>query len=97
MYLGLVLGAALTGWAMCSFHAKTVLLASVFSNAAAVFLFGAAPNAAALFAGRFLIGFTQAPMFVYAPVWVDTYAPPSSQAKWMSLTQAFVALGIVTG
>jgi len=46
---------------------------------------------------RFLIGITQAAFVIFAPVWVDTFAPCTSAAIWLGLIQASVALGIMVG
>ena len=50
-----------------------------------------APNTPTLFLGRALIGFTQAPIIVYLPVWVDEFAPEGHETMWMSILQASVA------
>lgn len=55
------------------------------------------PPAALLLASRFLVGFTQAPLVVYAPVWVDEFAPPRKAALWMGVTQGAAVVGVTVG
>jgi hypothetical protein len=39
----------------------------------------------------------QAFLVIYAPVWVDEFAPPGLCTLWMSLMQGGVAIGIMVG
>lgn len=46
-----------------------------------------------LFFSRLLIGLSQAGFSIYAPVWVDRFAPPDKLTLWMGLTQGGVVIG----
>lgn len=46
---------------------------------------------------RFLLGFTQAFCFVYAPVWINEFSPKAKSTRWMATNQAFTAVGIIFG
>lgn len=48
-----------------------------------------------LFFSRFIIGLTQAGFTIYAPVWIDRYAPADKLTLWMGLAQVGVVLGTV--
>jgi hypothetical protein len=39
----------------------------------------------------------QSALVVYAPIWVDEFAPPDACTLWMSLMQAGVPLGVMAG
>jgi hypothetical protein len=98
VYLGLTTGAPVAGYLLTNVSSqRKLLMAAVAANGAAVFLFGAAFNRPMLYLSRFLIGFTQAPIIVYLPVWVDEFAHVDHQTMWMAFLQAAVALGIMTG
>eukprot|EP01050_Picozoa_sp_SAG11_P013621 SAG11_NODE_1604_length_4596_cov_22.286636_3_plen_782_part_00 len=98
VYLGLVLGAPIAGWALTNFLSqRKLLVASAICNCCGVLSFALAPNTFILYVGRFMIGLTQAPIIIYLPVWVDEFAPPDLQAMWMALLQASVAMGIMFG
>lgn len=55
------------------------------------------PPAALLLASRFLVGFTQAPLVVYAPVWVHEFAPPKKAALWIGVIQGAAVVGVTVG
>ena len=98
VYLGLVVASPLAGFFLTNLSSqKRLLRAAAAANALAVLSFALAPDARWLFAGRALIGATQAPIIIYAPVWVDEFAPAGSGTMWMSVLQATVALGIMAG
>eukprot|EP01059_Diplonema_ambulator_P033840 TRINITY_DN7272_c0_g1_i1.p1 TRINITY_DN7272_c0_g1~~TRINITY_DN7272_c0_g1_i1.p1 ORF type:complete len:1236 (+),score=383.42 TRINITY_DN7272_c0_g1_i1:151-3858(+) len=97
VYLGLSLGAVLTGIGFRYFSPHRLLQVSLVFNGAFAFMFAQSVNRAMLFASRFLVGITQATLLVYAPVWVDAFAIPEYASLWMSLIQAAVPLGIVSG
>jgi hypothetical protein len=72
VYLGLVVGAPITGWALTNFKSqRQILMFSAVLNCCGVLAFALAPNVPLLYVGRTLIGLTQAPLIVYMPVWVD--------------------------
>ena len=46
---------------------------------------------------RSLIGFTQAFLMVFSPIWVDEFSPSASRTQWLSYLQASVPCGIMFG
>ncbi|KAL8429349.1 hypothetical protein Efla_001187 [Eimeria flavescens] len=55
------------------------------------------PSAVLLLCSRLLVGFTQAPFVIYAPVWVDEFAPPKKAALWMGIMQGAAVVGVTAG
>ncbi|KAL8436402.1 hypothetical protein ACSSS7_001802 [Eimeria intestinalis] len=55
------------------------------------------PSAILLLCSRLLVGFTQAPFVIYAPVWVDEFAPPKKAALWMGIMQGAAVVGVTVG
>ena len=75
-YVGLVFSCPVTGWALTNLKSqRRILVVATTVNTVAVFLFALSPIWPILAITRFLIGFTQGPIIVYAPVWVDEFAP----------------------
>jgi MFS family permease len=98
VYVGLVASCPISGYLLTQCGSpRLVLVGSVALNAGALFLFAAAPEPVYLLVARALIGLSQAPIFIYAPVWVDDFAPPQRMTLWISLLQANVAIGIMLG
>ena len=96
-YVGMIAGAPLSGFLFGRYAPKNILLAGFCGNTIMVYLFGGAPNKICLFVARFMIGFTQACIFVFAPVWVDNFASESNSSLWMALMQAANPLGVMLG
>merc|ERR1719421_110204 len=46
-----------------------------------------------VFCARFLVGLMHAPMYVYASVWVDTFAPSGSETRWMGVLSTIGPVG----
>jgi MFS family permease len=55
------------------------------------------PGALVLLASKLAIGLTQAGAVIYAPVWIDEFAPDGSSAGWLAGCQAAIAFGIFVG
>lgn len=96
-YVGMIAGAPLSGFLFGRYPPKNILLAGFVGNTCMVYLFGGAPNKICLFVARFMIGFTQACIFVFAPVWVDNFASDKNSSLWMALMQAANPLGVMLG
>lgn len=58
-------------------------------------MFAAAPDGGVLLAARLLVGATQAPFVIYAPVWVDAFAPQQQLTLWMGMLQGSVVVGVM--
>ncbi|KAJ9436613.1 putative sphingolipid transporter spinster-like protein 1 [Diplonema papillatum] len=97
VYLGLALGAVLTGIGFCYFPMQRLVQVSLVLNAVFAAWFAASTNRAMLFTSRILVGVTQATMLVYAPIWIDEFAPRQYMSTWLALIQAAAPLGIVIG
>jgi len=98
VYLGLMVACPATGYLLTKYRSqRRIVLCAVLFNTVAVWTFGSATTTTWLFVGRAMIGFSQAPMIIYAPVWVDEFAPRGSLTKWMSLLQGSVAIGVMLG
>ena len=94
VYLGLVASSLVAGPVFDRFSVRKVIAWSSFSIGVFVVLFGLAPNVGALLLARFGIGVSLAFITIYAPVWVDEFAPKDRQTTWMSLLQVASPLGM---
>ncbi|XP_026193461.1 uncharacterized protein LOC34619748 [Cyclospora cayetanensis] len=54
-------------------------------------------SAVMLLVSRLLVGLTQAPFVIYAPVWVDEFAPRKQAALWMGIMQGSAVVGVTVG
>jgi MFS family permease len=76
---------------------RKILAFSTLLNGVFCILFGLAPWVSALLMARFGIGATLAFITIYAPVWVDEFAPREHQTQWISLLQISIPLGVMAG
>lgn len=98
VYVGLVFSCPLTGYLLTTWKSqRKVLLASILFNMIALVIFVAVPSKGLLMFSRFLTGLSQAPLFVYPPVWVDEFAPDESLTTWVSSLQGMAPLGVMLG
>ncbi|KDO27812.1 hypothetical protein SPRG_07410 [Saprolegnia parasitica CBS 223.65] len=102
VYIALSLGSPLSGYLFRRFSPKVVLGFSLVLNNACVFVFAFTPvnhwySKLLLIFFRGLIGFTQAFLCVYAPLWVHEFAPKSRRGQWMSYLQGAVPMGVTVG
>ncbi len=99
VYIGIALGAPFTFVLFSMFSTRKVLILTLSLNALTVLLFGMTPakNGTLLIALRGLLGFTQATLSVFCPVWVDRFATKKNATKWFSWLQITVPLGIMFG
>ena len=101
VYIGLVFSCPITGYLLTNMKESQnkILIGSLFLNIVALFLFVNCPsnNKGLLMFTRFLTGLSQAPLFVFPPVWVDEFAPKESLTLYCALLQAMVPLGITAG
>ncbi|KAL8275528.1 hypothetical protein Esti_000479 [Eimeria stiedai] len=96
-YVGTALMSPLNSRLLSALRAKCFLCLSLCCNAAACCLFAAARRGPALLVSRLLVGATQAPFVIFAPVWVDAFAPAPQLTLWMGLLQGSVVLGVMLG
>ena len=100
VYLGMVIGTPIAGYYLTNSQEQAPIIAfGALFNSIAILIFahGEYGGIDMLYLGRTLMGVSQGPIFVYAPVWVDQFSPVASQALWMALLQGSVVLGIVLG
>ena len=84
----------ITGYVLTNVDSqRTIIVGATIINTVAVFCFALSPVKPLLAVTRFFIGFSQAPIIIYAPVWVDEFAPEAYMTIWLSLLQANVSLG----
>jgi predicted MFS family arabinose efflux permease len=81
---GLALATFVVSPIMSVFKTKYVLVISFRINAFASFLFAFSSWYSILTLARFLLGFTQAFSFVYAPVWINEFSPKGQSTRWMA-------------
>ncbi|KDO26733.1 hypothetical protein SPRG_07896 [Saprolegnia parasitica CBS 223.65] len=102
VYVALCLASPLCGVCLRHYDAKWVLGVSLVLNNLCVLGFAMTPtghsySANLLIFARALIGFTQAFLCVYTPLWVDAFSPRERVAGWMSYLQGSVPLGVMFG
>lgn len=98
VYIGLVFSCPVTGYLLSTWKSqRKVMLLSLGLNMVALVCFVLAPGKYWLMFARFLTGLSQAPLFVYPPVWVDEFAPNESLTTWVSSLQGMAPLGVMLG
>ena len=95
VYVGLVAASLIAGPIFDRFLIRKVIAYSSFGVGVFVIMFGLAPNIPLLLISRFGIGVSLAFITIYAPVWVDEFAPTASATMWMSLLQLAIPLGMI--
>ncbi|KAJ9440751.1 putative sphingolipid transporter spinster-like protein 2 [Diplonema papillatum] len=96
-YFGLFVGSLVSGTLLQKFEAKRLIQGSLVMLSFAIVAFSCSPNSLILQLTRPLIGFSQALLTVFFPIWADEYAPPQSSSAYMSALQAGGPLGVVVG
>eukprot|EP00744_Colponema_vietnamica_P005024 GILI01007410.1.p1 GENE.GILI01007410.1~~GILI01007410.1.p1 ORF type:complete len:579 (+),score=197.95 GILI01007410.1:84-1820(+) len=96
-YIGLTVFSPVSGYLLQKFSAKKVVVTLLFLNILSAVLFAFSPETVSLFITRLAIGCTQASFIIYAPVWVDEFAPDATRTIWLGCIQAAVGLGVMVG
>ena len=96
-YIGLTIMSPIAGYLLQSKSAKRVVTLSLVFNTLFCVLFAAAPTKGLLLFCRLGIGITQAPIVIYAPVWVDEFSSGDSATIWLSILQGAAPLGVMVG
>ncbi len=80
-------------------NVQYTLSISLLFNGIFTFIFSLTPSSSIflLIISRGLIGFTQAFLMVYSPLWVSSFSPQHKKTKWISFLQSSVPLGIMLG
>ena len=102
VYFMLSTACPVAGWAFSNRRARPILLSSIIANVGSVVFFALVPttweSGTAVFIGaRAAIGFTQAFLCIYSPIWVDTFAPAHCRTRWIGMLQGAVPLGVMAG
>ena len=97
VYLGLSFASLFVTPVFTRFGPSKVIFFVLILNAACCFIFSFSHIKIVLFTTRFLMGVTEAFVVIYAPVWVNNYAPEQHSAKWMGIMHAITALGVMIG
>jgi MFS family permease len=97
-YIGLTVMSPIAGYLLQNKSAKKIICWSlVVINTLFCFLFAVSPNKGILLFCRLGIGITQAPVVIYAPVWVDEFSTGGNAATWLSILQGAAPLGVMVG
>lgn len=96
-YFGIIVATPFVGSVLQYRSPKRLLNVTVLLNAGSVVFLALSRNIYMLFISRFLIGMAQSGFCIYAPVWIDEFAPPKYLSGWMGLLQGATALGVVIG
>ncbi|EPT31790.1 transporter, major facilitator family protein [Toxoplasma gondii ME49] len=96
-YIGLVASSPFVGRGLTTFSPKWFCLITMMVNLVATGLLGLAFNKLMLYLSRLLIGLSQSGFSIYAPVWVDQFAPADKLTLWMGLSQGGVVIGTMLG
>ena len=97
VYLGLCTSSLFVSSIFNRFSAPRVIAFNVFLNAIACFVFSMYSNLWILYAMRFLLGFTQAFVVIYAPVWINEFSPSAASTRWMAALNVSALLGVLLG
>jgi MFS family permease len=92
VYTGLMFGSIAAG-PLLSFKPQLVVQLGLFGSAASTLLTAVAWSKRVVFFARFLVGVMHAPMYVYASVWVDTFAPTGTETRWMGILSTVGPVG----
>jgi MFS family permease len=92
VYFGLMLGSVCAG-PLLSWNPHRCVQLALLASGCSTLLTAIAWNKAMLFAARFLVGVMHAPMYVYASVWVDNFAPTGVETRWMGMLSTIGPLG----
>ena len=97
VYLGLVVSSFLAGPVLQKYSIRKTLAFACALEGMFCIGFGMSPYTPILLISRFGVGFFMGFISVFAPVWVDEFAPKERQTMWMSFLQLATPLGIMLG
>jgi MFS family permease len=99
VYFALTLSCPCASFFLHRFHARWVLMVSLIFFLVFVLLFALTPtgHSYVLIGCMGGIGFCQAYIMVFSPVWLDEFSPPDKKTGWMALLQSMTPLGVMTG
>lgn len=97
VYIGLSAATFFGSYMFHKFQAKWIISFMVFCNAAFCVIFAYSSNQVVLYCSRFVIGFTQAFVVIYAPVWINEFSPAEASSRWMAGFHSACVVGILSG
>eukprot|EP00922_Rhytidocystis_sp_ex-Travisia-forbesii_P054071 GHVS01080220.1.p1 GENE.GHVS01080220.1~~GHVS01080220.1.p1 ORF type:complete len:1024 (+),score=243.20 GHVS01080220.1:63-3134(+) len=96
-YVGLILASPIVGRLLQRHSPKRVVFRTMLLNVVASIILTLSLHSWMLLFSRLLCGLTQAAFVIYAPVWVDEFAPKHKLALWMGLIQGATIIGVTIG
>lgn len=97
VFLGLMIGCLIAGHMFSNHRSMQVLTVSLIAHAISTFVFASVDTYRLSLIGRFFIGVTLGFIVVFAPLWVDEFAPVGKTSTWMALQNASVPIGVMLG
>ena len=97
VYIGLCSATFFGSFMFHRFKAKWVLALMVFINSIWWLVFAMSSNIYILYVSRFILGFSQAFVVIYAPVWINEFSPPDANTRWMAGFHSACIIGIIFG
>ena len=97
VYLGLSFSSIFVSLFFTKFSPSKVCSTILLLNLISCFIFSFSSNKIILFIMRFMMGATEAFIVIYAPVWVNNYAPYENSTTWMGILHSCTALGVILG
>ena len=95
--LGVSIASLFVTTAFQKYMAAHVLSLTLFLHSLSTVLVALTYNVGVLYIGRLFQGVAHSFIVIYAPVWINTFAPKPNTTLWMGLFQASVPLGIMFG
>ncbi|XRA96588.1 MFS domain-containing protein [Pycnococcus provasolii] len=96
-FIGLTVGAGLSGRLLQVMSSKRLLVITLCANVVFCLAFSLSTNRWQLFFTRAAVGATKSTAAVFCPVWVDNFGPHNRRTLWMSLIQGASPIGIMLG
>jgi len=97
VYLGLTVSCSVGGSLLQRYKAKWLVAAGLTLDTLCLVVLALTHNPVVCILSRFMLGLAQAYLILFLPVWIDEFAPADSSTTWLSLAQAGVPLGIMSG
>jgi len=96
-YVALTVMSPVSGFYLTKFSPKRMIGIGLVINIGSNALMAVSHRTILLCVSRFFVGLTQASFLIYAPVWVEEFAPIRWKTCWVALLQASVPIGIDLG
>ena len=96
-YLGLGVSCLFVPSILQKYSASKVILFTLCLNCGFCLLFSFSSDVLTMLASRLGMGFTQAFIVIYSPVWINEFSPKQKEGLWMGILQSSVPIGVVLG